>query len=138
MTMEAPRKSPRGEEDPVETLYQARKRLRQHEDPLSEARQVAALARTRPVRSPQGLQQQGRLYEKKASAIQLTFTPEKEQQQDLEQPVQLTAVPPKMSSPQSSPGFSISTQRSGGRRLWTQEEKLAVKAGVKLFGIGKW
>jgi hypothetical protein len=86
-------------------------------------------------------------YDKKKSAERLTFEDEleKDDEEEEQERIRLSSTPSKSSpfpksfeGPMPDEGVFDKNGKVVKRRTWTEEEKVAVRAGVRMYGLGKW
>ena len=89
----------------------------------------------------------GSFYEKKKSATQLQFESQEDGIEDSDEDEYRTAPLSELPErPVPSPNKSVSPRKARnsqrkkyeGRRKWTDEEKIAVKEGIRQCGVGNW
>jgi hypothetical protein len=126
----------------IKGLRNARARLRETVvDPLEEARAIGKQAK----------HQGGELYTKKKSAKRLSFgNDDDEEDEELDEPEeeaqgthQLSEVPEKMKyrSPKKTSRKSSGSMKSPGagrKKRWTHEQRNALKAAIKDYGLANW
>ena len=146
--------------DQTERLHRAREALAAGVDPLRESVAIAEAVGRRPrsnerTSSQQGSSQKRRrpagsaFYDKKKSSKALTFD-DSEEDDSIEDSEDDQRGRPSLTSPPkrrvvvkkrrlSSDGVLLSqAKKYEGRRKWSDEEKRAIREGIRTFGLGKW
>lgn len=139
----------------LQNLQTARDNLRRDvQDPLEECNEIAAGA-LKAKKSPGSGSKKMGLYRKRKTAIKIAFSPDgdEESQGDGEQPnLNAVARSTRMRSPTPKRGRSTTVRNNEyepdhpllnpngtrKRRKFTEQEKVAIREGVRKFGFGKW
>jgi len=149
----APPSTPARQETTAElvALQEGRARLNQEhgEDPLDESLTLAAAARNmnkrRRVDSDDEEEEQEDVKPKKRLAIEDQWDEDDEEDQreqaqlsELPRKPRAPNTPRKFDGPQPDQGIFDEEGRVRRRRRWTDEEKTAIKEGVRIHGVGHW
>ena len=140
----------------VQALQAGRENLREGhgQDPLEESREIAADAGLGLVKFDEPMTPSLKRMREVEAEIPLSQQLEREDQEDEDERAKLSELPDKMSTArkkrrksdpakmyrkvQPEDGIFDENGKVRRRRRWSEEEKRAVKEGVKKFGIGKW